>query len=288
MWLNPYDYFASWVLVISECLYFVPLNKFSFYCMYFDCFSIQLYHSYVDCMLQFLASVQVSLEWLLALSTSPIQHPDRMLVCITPLLCRLWARETGQTWSGCGPQKYPGESGNTGLYSCEECWCVLSIGDESMELWISVFSCCVPGRRVGTSGSTGSDSPDSPLGTRRVQTTVRAELTSHQYKVWNEWLHIPVSHFGNRPKRRLTLFTRLFVAGKCTWVEHETNNHLGLMYTLSLLLCRPLVLFSCIVCKSTVYHFLSCQCVHQLLFFCFYSPIMLLWSTRCDQILKCI
>ena len=49
---------------------------------------------------------------------------------------------------------------------------------------MSVSSCCVPGRRVATSGSTGSDSPDSPLGTRRVQTTVRAELTSHQYKVW--------------------------------------------------------------------------------------------------------
>lgn len=234
------------VLVTSECFYLVPLNKFSFYCMYFDCFSVQLYHSYIDCMLQFLASVQVSLEWLLALSTSPIQHPDRMLVCITPLLCRLWARETGQTWSGCGPQKYPGESGNTGLYSCEECWCVLSIGDESMELWISVFSCCVPGRRVGTSGSTGSDSPDSPLGTRRVQTTVRAELTSHQYKVWNEWLHIPVSHFGNRPKRRLTLFTRWWtkltfswayvVAGKYTWVRQKTNNLLGLM-NLSPLLC---------------------------------------------------
>ena len=179
------------VLVTSECLYLVALNNFSIYC-YFDCISIQLYHSYVDCMLQTLASVQVSLEWLLALSTSPIQHPDRMLILICITLCRLWAGETGQTWSGCGPQKYPGESGNTWLYPCEERWCVLSIANESMVLWMSVFSCCAPGRRMGTSGSTGSDSPDSPLGTRRVQTTVRAELTSHQYKVWNEWLHVSV------------------------------------------------------------------------------------------------
>ena len=39
-------------------------------------------------------------------------------------------------------------------------------------------------RRVTSPGSMDLlDSGDSPLGRRRVQTSVRAELTSHQYKV---------------------------------------------------------------------------------------------------------
>ena len=52
-----------------------------------------------------------------------------------------------------------------------------------MHLWCHHLHPSPAGRRATTSGSNGSDSPDSPLGRRRVQTTVRAELTSHQYKV---------------------------------------------------------------------------------------------------------
>ena len=47
--------------------------------------------------------------------------------CITPVICRLWAGETGQSWSACRPQKYPGESGNAWLHPREERWCVLPI-----------------------------------------------------------------------------------------------------------------------------------------------------------------
>ena len=43
--------------------------------------------------------------------------------------------------------------------------------------------CLFSGRRAPGGGEENTDSPDSPLGRRRVQTTVRAELTSHQYKV---------------------------------------------------------------------------------------------------------
>ena len=298
MWLNL-TYLASWGainlagdfrMLVSHT---VTVNKFSFYC-YFDCISIQLYHSYVDCILQFLASVSVSLEWLLALSTSPIQHPDRMLILICITLCRLWAGETGQTWSGCGPQKYPGESGDTWLYPCEERWCVLSIADESMvccecQYFLAVFQVVVwgllavlvvtlltlPWAQGGCRPQWGQSSP---------ATSTRCEMNDYMSLSLRPW--IIVSHVGNKPKTRLTLFTRVFVSGNA----HGLGTRLIITWvlcTLSLLCSHDLLFWSHVhvVCVS----FLSLPIVFtNFCFAVFYSPIMLLWSTRCDQILKCI